>query len=197
MILKLLLVSGISLNLAGAVYTFKDNTSVEATVFEDVNNVLPWMTHGPNEDGVILKVNNKIYIHHYPAYHKRVDNGRYYEPIPAPPTGSAVNPLFLPVCTPARIKFMHFSTKTLKNMYFDYHEKVRSEMYKLSPDRNKISKNKKIALAIHKAIYNKKYELNNNFKMITWERKVLKEFTGQKSVIWGKYIHERHNFSRR
>ena len=35
---------------------------------------------------------------------------------------------------------MHFSTETLKNMYFHYHEKVRVEMYKHNPDKNKISK---------------------------------------------------------
>jgi len=197
MILKLLLVIGVSLEASGAVYTFKDNTSVKAAVFEPNSN-LPWdAIHAPNEDGVILKVNNKIYIHHYPAYHKKVDNGLHYEPIPEPPTESGINPMSLPVCTPVRIKFMHFSSKTLKNMYYDYHKKVRNEMYESYPDEDKISKDKKIALAIHKAIYDKNYKLNNDFKMIAWERKVVKEFTGQKSVIWGKYIHERYNFSRR
>tara|TARA_R110002110_G_scaffold45534_6_gene138700 strand:+ start:438 stop:1034 length:597 start_codon:yes stop_codon:yes gene_type:complete len=194
--LKLLLVIGATLDATGAVYTFKDNTSVKATVFEPASDLAWNKIHGPNESGVYLIVYNKIYIHHYPSYHKRVDNG-LYELIPAPPTESGINPLSLPVCAPARIQFMHFSTKTLKKMYFDYHEKVRAEMYKSQPNKNKISKDKKIALAIHKAIHNKNYELNNNFKMLAWQRKVTKEFTGQKSVIWGKYLHERHHFSRR
>ena len=182
----------------GAVFKFKDNTAINATIYEPTSKYSWGDINAPNKDGVILKVNNKFYIHHYPAYHKKVDNGRYYEPIPAPPTNTmAYNPENLPMCVPSRIKFMHFSTETLKNMYFDYHERVRTEMYKPNPDKNKISKDKEVALAIHKAIYNKNYKLNNKFKTLAWERKVISEFTGQKNVIWGKYIHERHHFSRR
>lgn len=197
-LLVIALTIGVFSEAFGAVFKFKDNTVVNANIY-DPSSDMPWeKVYGPNKDGVILKVNNKFYIHHYPAYHKKVDNGRYYEPIPEPPTNIiAHNPERLPVCVPSRIKFMHFSTETLKNMYFHYHEKVRTEMYKPNPDKNKISKDKEVALAIHKAIYNKNYKLNNNFKTLAWERKVISEFTGHKNVIWGKYIHERHHFSRR
>tara|TARA_R110002051_G_C8698239_1_gene494003 strand:- start:982 stop:1563 length:582 start_codon:yes stop_codon:yes gene_type:complete len=189
--LNILILLTISFSASGAVYRFKDNTSINATILEHEY-------HGPRESGVILKLNNKIYIHHYPAHHKRVDDGQY-EPIPAPPTAYTheINPLDLPVCTPTRIEFMHFSTKTLKKMYFDYHEKVRAEMYKPQPNKNKISRDKGIALAIHKEIHSKKYDLNDKYKVINWERRVVSEFSGNKNVIWGKYIHERHHFSRR
>lgn len=175
---------GVFYESSGEVFKFKDNTSINASIYE------------LNINGAILKLNNKIYIHHYPAYHKRVDNGTY-EPIPEPPTSVEVNPPGLPVCVPTRISFMHFSSETLKNMYSTMHEQIRKDVYESKLSKYEMENNKKIALAIYKAIYNKNYKLNNNFKTLAWERKVIKEFTGQKKVIWGKYIHERHHFSRR
>ena len=168
----------------GEVFRFKDNTSINAKI------------HSLSERGAILTFNNKIYLHHYPTYHKRVDDGRY-ESIPEPPTYIEVNPPGLPVCVPARINFFHFSSNTLKNMYFTMHEKIRKDMYESKLSKYEIESSKKIALAIHKAIYSKKYNLNDKYKVINWENRVIKEYTGNKNVIWGKYIHERHHFSRR
>ena len=77
------------------------------------------------------------------------------------------------------------------------HEKIRKDMYESKLSKYEVESSKKIALAIHKAIYSKKYNLNDKYKVINWENRVIKEYTGNRNVIWGKYIHERHHFSRR
>ena len=77
------------------------------------------------------------------------------------------------------------------------HEKIRHDMYKENFDKHELKHDKRVALAVYKAIYSKKYNLNDKYKVINWERRVVSEYSRNKNVIWGKYVHERHYFSRR
>ena len=160
------------------------------------------LAQGVNPKGLVLEtLDNKIYIHHYPAKmvyrpvtdYKGNDLGTY-ELVPEPPQEEIVsepNPIPVPVCAPARIGFMNFDKKTLNGLYNHYSYKTRTEYdkgYKISGNYNKI-----IAKSIYNA-YNTRTPHNRRntvAKSQAWKRKIFKEFVGAENVIWGEHYAKR------
>ena len=81
--------------------SFRDGTFLEASTYASKG-------FEPDKDGVILTVDNKIYIHHYPCTDGSLSVPTFYYHGP--------NPYAMPTCTPSRISFYHFETFTLSEM---------------------------------------------------------------------------------
>ena len=183
-------------NIFGAEFTFKDGTSIKASIYEHP-------LYKTSSKGLLLTLDNKIYIHHYPSYHKEtfVDNGLYeeQEEIPAPPSPSmSFNPPFLPRCAPARIDFIYFSSKTLKTLHKQYSKELEVEKNKkYDYNLNEVMRMKEITSSIKKAYWNKEYKKATANSTRVWQSRVIKEYSGYKNVIWGKYVHEGNYISRR
>jgi len=189
----------IAFNIEAATFKFKDGTIVQGEIFQR-----PFSIGNPSPEGLILKVNKKFYMHHYPSktFSKEViidhGNGTYTiknvtenYPAPAPPEEGPMNPHELPICVPARINFIHFAPETLNNLYKYYSYKTKyhksiSDKYPNSIDHLLAFKeNKDIALSIYKAAYSKKYKNNSPSLSAEWRLKVIKEY-GKKSpkITW-------------
>ena len=65
----------------------------------------------PNGKGVILTVNKKIYIHHFPRTGKNLAPSYFYMHSP--------NPYNMAKCTPSRLSFFNFQSYTLVEMRGD------------------------------------------------------------------------------
>jgi hypothetical protein len=92
-------------NIYGEIFHFKDGTTVEGEIFTAKG-------FEADSKGVILTVNNKIYIHHYP--YKKGSSGcappMYY------PYFSGMNPHGISRCVPTRISFFNFETFSLMDV---------------------------------------------------------------------------------
>jgi hypothetical protein len=182
----------IVLNLESATFKFKDGTVVNGNIFER-----PHSLGNASPKGILLIVNNKIYIHNYPlkTREKIIDhgNGTYTiteetVPTPAPPKGG-LNPYELPACVPARINFIHFAPETLNNIYkyyahkTKYHKSVIDRYPSAAVHRVAFEDNKAIALGVYKAAYAKHYEINSSELSFNWKSKVTKEYGKKPSWI--------------
>jgi len=166
----------------GATFKFKDGTVVNAQIFEDSNSI-----GKPSTSGLILKVNNKFYLHHYPLKTIKKEividhgNGTYTIkevketiPTPAPPSVSEMNPYQLPNCVPARINFIHFSPETLNDLYKYY--SAKTYYFKKYNNSFEFTRNKNIALAIYRAAYTRNYATNSVQLTSKWKSRVTKEY---------------------
>jgi len=104
-------------------FEFKDGTRLYANIYNG-DKVTPW--GGPNQHGLILTVNGRYYIHHYPMASKFINTNSYPssssssmadEFIPEPPREEYLNPPPLPTCSPARINYIQFSKQTLTSLH--------------------------------------------------------------------------------
>jgi hypothetical protein len=167
-------------NIYGEIYYFKDGTVVEGKIF---------MAKGfePNAKGVILTVNNKIYIHHYP--YKR---GASCAPPIYYPYKSDPNPYGISQCTPTRISFFNFETFSL----MDVKEKIA---YSRIPYAKKLEAVKMINYA--GANDKPKYMTPSSLKTRKWESnvRIWGHFYIEKGVaVWGKgliYARPRKNIN--
>lgn len=186
----IILILAVNLSLA-ATFQFKDGTVVNGEIFEE-----PFSIANPSPTGIFLKVNGKFYLHHYPSKVLKKEviidhgNGTYtikeeneIVPTPAPPEAGEMNPYQLPNCVPARINFIHFSPKTLNDLYKYYF--ARTTYFKKVNNPLEFRNNKNIALGIYKAAYSKKYKLNSPKLSSEWKAKVNKEYGKiPSSVTW-------------
>jgi hypothetical protein len=186
----IILILAVNLSLA-ATFQFKDGTVVNGEIFEE-----PFSIANPSPTGIFLKVNGKFYLHHYPSKVLKKEviidhgNGTYtikeeneIVPTPAPPEAGEMNPYQLPNCVPARINFIHFSPKTLNDLYKYYF--ARTAYFKKVNNPLEFRNNKNIALGIYKAAYSKKYKLNSPKLSSEWKAKVNKEYGKiPSSVTW-------------
>lgn len=139
---------------------FKDGTKITADIYD------------PRPDGIILMVDKKVYLHHYP----------FNKESPAPPDYNVRdNPFYLPSCVPTRVSFFYLSQKTQDEL---------AERYK------KVGTEKAIGIAY--AIEKDKYKTMEDLKLLPslektrkWEYKALLEFhfaIDTQKVIWGKFL---------
>jgi hypothetical protein len=154
-------------------FKFRDGTSIEGHIYAEKG-------FEPDEHGIILNVNNMVYVHHYPVMDRSLSCPLYYYggPNPFVSTGS---------CTPSRISFFHFETFTLAG--------VRESVTKMSiPTKKK----KKALDSIDKALSGEIPKVMTNPKLIShsstkkWEMWVEiylgREFK-KKTMVWGKSLH--------
>ena len=181
----------LAVNIQGATFKFKDGTIVNGRIFQKGYNV-----GNPSTQGVLLIVDNKFYIHHYPLKKKTIDHGdgtytvtEELIPTPAPPTNGGMNPHPLPVCLPARINFIQFHPETLNNIYKYYAQKTK--YHKLIIDKNPnaaldyiaFEDSKDMALAVYRAANTKNFKLNSQQLSSNWSRLVKKEYGRSPSLI--------------
>ena len=81
--------------------SFRDGTFLTANIFREKG-------FEPNGDGVILTVEGKVYLHHYPCTQGSRSVPTYYYNGP--------NPYGISNCSPTRISFFHFETFSLLGM---------------------------------------------------------------------------------
>jgi hypothetical protein len=141
----------------------------------------------PDAKGVILTVNNKVYIHHYP--YKR---GASCAPPIYYPYKSGLNPYGISQCTPTRISFFNFETFSL----IDVKESIaRSRI----PHAKKLEA---VRMINHVGVSNKpKYMIPSSLKTRKWESnvRIWGNFHIKKGVaVWGKgliYARPRKNIN--
>jgi hypothetical protein len=181
----------LAVNIQGATFRFKDGTIVNGRIFQENHSL-----GNPSTQGVLLMVNNKFYIHHYPLKKKTIDHGdgtytvtEELIPTPAPIVHGGTNPYPLPVCLPARINFIQFHPETLNNIYkyyaqkTKYHKLIIDKNPESIPDRVAFSRNKEIALGIYRAANTKNFKLNSQQLSSNWSRLVKKEYGRNSPLI--------------
>lgn len=167
----ILLLAGITqicLNSYGESFKFKDGTRIGGEILSEGPGK-------PDEYGIVLLVDKKIYIHHYP-YHKEALS---------PPLhhygGTNNEPKNLKCCTPSRISFYHFDKQTLISV----NRKLDKSMPPGGP------KNKTLE-AIHSAMYSNAPEFMldpDTEKTFKWKFQVLFAYGGhitRQEVVWGR-----------
>jgi len=82
--------------------TFRDGTSLNASMFKGKG-------FEPDKNGVILTVDNKIYVHHFPRTGRNLAPSKYY-------LAHCPNPYNMPNCVPTRLSFFNFESFTLLKM---------------------------------------------------------------------------------
>lgn len=97
--LLLIAITQIFSNLYGENFDFRDGTFLKAVILNEKGVE-------PDEHGIILTVNKRVYIHHYPNTKRALSPPMYYLSDPG-------NPYGMPSCTPSRISFFHFETFNL------------------------------------------------------------------------------------
>tara|TARA_B100000959_G_C14982523_1_gene624154 strand:- start:1052 stop:1621 length:570 start_codon:yes stop_codon:yes gene_type:complete len=102
--LYLILITLVYGNIYGEIFHFKDGTVIDGKIFEAKG-------FEANAKGVILTIDGKVYIHHYP-YKKGLSCAPpiYYPYIKDP------NPYGISKCTPTRISFFNFETYSLMDV---------------------------------------------------------------------------------
>ncbi len=173
-------------------FSLKDGTVLKGYIYENINCL-----GNPNNKGVHLVVNKKIYLHDYPTKvrQKIIDhgNGTYTRveetiPTPAPPVSmsegfgyerESINPPFVPQCAPARINFIQFSGPSLVKMH--NHFSARATFFEKRYNKTRSGNdlfykkyNKNIASSIHKAYYTTAYKKNNIELKKKWDAKIAK-----------------------
>jgi hypothetical protein len=154
-------------------FKFRDGTSVDGRIYVEKG-------FEPDGYGIILNIENSVYVHHYPATDRSLSCPLFYYggPNPFGPT---------PVCTPSRISFFHFETFTLAG--------IKESVTSMDIPKEK---KKKALASIDKALSGEIPEVMTNPKLTTrsanqkWEMWVDislgKEFK-KGTMIWGKDLH--------
>ena len=154
----------------GFKFEFKDGTVVYGKVFSD-------QFYRPNNKGISIQVDGKIYVHHYPT--------REYTRTYAPPyLDIEYNPYGIPTCSPTRISFMHFKNSTLKSLYNSYSKMTNRENIVIS---------KSILGAMHMKGPRTKWEKADPEKTKLWHTNVQNEFglfIRYKHMIYGGDLNE-------
>ena len=157
-------------------FSFKDGTVVYGKIYS-----ARW--YKPNEKGISIQIDDKIYLHHYPfveAYETSLPSMDRLSSY-APPSYKEYNPNCIPHCSPTRISFAHFKKDTLKSLYNKY-SKV-----------NTVSA-QSISRSIVSAYWQKKpikeREKASPKKTLRWQKNVEKEYdlfiSQDMFLIWGK-----------
>ncbi len=175
----------VALEVKGATFEFKDGTRVNGTILESPYKLA---LGDPNTLGIVLKVNNRIYMHHYPEIGYRDNGDGTYSPIPtlAPPDWDDANPKPLPSCVPSRIAFFYFSNRTLKDLYTYYFN--RTKYYTKNGNHTESKRNKDIALAVYAALYGRspiRFRKNSKGLHEKWVEDVEKHFgKNPTEIVW-------------
>ena len=182
----------LAVNIQGATFKFKDGTIVNGRIFQAPHHSLG----NPSTQGVLLIVDNKFYIHHYPLKKKTIDHGdgtytvtEELIPPPAPAMSGGINPEPLPVCIPARINFIQFHPETLNNIYkyyaqkTKYHKLIINKNPESITDRVAFNRSKDMALAVYRAANTKNFKLNSQQLSSNWSRLVKEEYGRSPSLI--------------
>ena len=128
----------------------------------------------PDKKGVILTVNKKIYIHHFPRTGKNLAPSYYYMHSP--------NPYNMAKCTPSRLSFFNFQSYTLVEM--------REDIIKMSiPLKKKVEAVKAIDLAMMGNFPAKLTKHTSEHAVEMWQTSCKIQFAYQFKrgiAVWGK-----------
>ena len=130
----------------------------------------------PDKNGVILTVNRKIYVHHFPRTGKNLAPSYFYTHSP--------NPYDMARCTPSRLSFFNFQSYTLVEM--------RENIVKMNiPLEKKVEAVKAIDLAMFGNLPEKltKPSLTGKLAVDMWQSACERRFVYyfKKGIaVWGK-----------